>query len=534
MKKSIAMILAIVMMMALVACGGEETPSSTPTPPAPTQSTTDVGDINKEQDVKVDETKTYKKEIRIGTTSIVELDFMIKSDMNTDRVHKLLHNQLIEYDWDELTCKPELAESWEVSEDCKTYTFKLRKGVKFSNGEELTADDVRYTFLERHKEMESTVASGFLNILEDIVCVDDYTVRVTLTRGSADLLHTLVSTSYSIVNREACEADPKNGNLIGTGGWKLDSWAPSEHVTLVCSEDSWVWQANEKTPTEKVVFRFYDEDAARTIALQNNEIDVSCSVSSADVASLQTDDSVKVYTFPAQTLRYIFINMQDGKLTEDVNLRKAVAFAMNYDELYVFATGFQAKSFWGKNQFALFEDFDEPHEYNPEKAKEYLTKGGYPNGGLELDVLATSTSEELAALIQAQLDAVGIKLNIVTVDGAGMTAAIKEGAYDMGLQAISLTTAGGRFSFICNPTSATNRSRYDNAWMREQYDLAAGLADEAKRAEIYKEIQIAFHNDAPYIPLFYTSNTIAFDKNLSGANWVPDTKFDFTFVKCEE
>jgi len=538
MKRSLAMILATIMLVTLVACGGDtSTPGGTSTPgttPAPGGNNTALEDLNKDKDAQVDETKTYKKEITIGYNGkIVELNYHTKSDMATDRVHKMVHNQLVGFDWETVEITPELAESWEISEDSKTYTFHLRKGVKFSNGEELTADDVRYTFLERYQEVGGTTATAAIDSLEDIMVQDDYTVIFKLKASNADLLYRLQMCYATICNREACKADPENGHMIGTGGWILESWSPNEHVTLVRNDSSWIWEETGITPTEKVVFRTMMEDAPRVVALQNKEIDVSTFVNVADVPALQKDDSIAVHTYQGQNLTYAFINMRNGKLSNDVNLRKAIAFAINYDDLCDFSNGDKAESFWGRSQYGYFEDFEEPHTYDLEKAKAYMAKSTAPNG-LEISLVTPVSMDDYAALIQANLEQIGIKVNVNTVDGAALTSIVKEGSFDIGLQSISLRVEGDRFAFICDPESNTNRAHYGNDEMAAQYAQARSISDDAQRKEIYKQIQITFHDDVPYIALYYPNSALAFNKNVKGVIWEPDSKFDFSHIMCEE
>ena len=162
-----------------------------------------------------------------------------------------------------------------------------------------------------------------------------------------------------------------------------------------------------------------------------------------------------------------------------------------------------------------------------------MAKSKSPNG-IEIDMITLAVYEATSALIQAQLQQIGVKVNISTVDSAGMSAAVKEGSFDMGIQGISLRCEGDRFAFICDPTNSTNRAKYGNDEMAAQYAKARSITDDAQRKEIYKQIQITFHNDAPYIAMYYPNEALAFNKNVKGVIWEPDSKFDFSHIMCEE
>lgn len=531
MKRSLALILAIVITMALVACGGTPTTSSSST--GATSGTTDIKDVNKDQQTQIDETKTYKKELNIPfSTDITQMDTMLSTGAGTDPVYKMMYNHLVAYNWDERTLDPELAESW-TAESVTSYVFNLRKGVKFSNGEELTADDIVFTFVDRPKAVEGTTGTAVWNEIETVEVINDYSVRFKLTKPDADFLYRLYLTPYSVLNRDACEKDAENGHMIGTGGWSVESWTTGEHVTLVRNDDSWVWEETGMNPTEKIVFRYMNEKAARTIALQNGEIAINHQVNDADVATLEADKNVHVATISTETMYYIAFNMQNGKLAKDAKLRQAVAYALNYDEILDFETdglGQRAISMWGSTQYGLFEDFAEKYEYNPEKAKQLMADAGCPDG-FEMLLIGNRASQEL---IQDQLKEVGITVKVEKTNSAAMTAAVKEGTYDALIYSISLQSIGDRFAFIPNVNHSTNRAKYDNPEMMAKFTEALAETDDAKRKEIYKEIQIELHEDLPYLPLWYNAITIGWCDGVSGVNWEADSKFDYTHIRWEE
>lgn len=538
MKRTLALILALVMTMALVACGDSK-PTSSPNSGTSASSTpagdgtTDIKDVNKEQDVKVDETKTYKKELNIPfSTNITQMDTLLLTNAGTDPAYKMMYNHLVAYNWEEKVIEPELAESW-TAESATSYVFNLRKGVKFSNGEELTADDVVFTFIDRPKAVEGTTGTAVWNEIEELEVINDYSVRFKLNKPDADFLYRLYLTPYSVLNRDACQKDAENGHLVGTGGWIVDSWAPGEHVTFVRNDASWVWEESGVNPTEKVVFRFMNEPAARTIALQNGEIAINHKVNDADVATLEADKNVHVATIGVETMYYIAFNMQNGKLANNAKLRQAVAYALNYDEILDLETGGlgeRAISMWGKNQYGLYEDFAEKYEYNPEKAKQLMAEAGCPDG-FEMLLIGNTASQEL---VQDQLKEVGITVTVEKTNSAAIKAAVKDGKFDALLYNISLQPIGDRFALIPNVNHSTNRAKYDNPEMMEKFAAALAENDDAKRKEIYKEIQIEIHEELPYLPLWYDAVTIGWCDGVSGVKWEADSKFDYTNIKWEE
>ena len=166
MKRTLALILAVVMMMALAACGGDK-PTSTPNNPTtstPLQQGT--GDINKDKDTPVttDPAVKYKEHVEIACTGLpTTLDPYQKTNNVHDTTFKLSHNQLIYYNYETAEFEPELAAEWKT-EAADTYWFKLKQGVKFHNGEELTSDDVLWTFVERPKTLDAIGAGTLVKI----------------------------------------------------------------------------------------------------------------------------------------------------------------------------------------------------------------------------------------------------------------------------------------------------------------------------------------------------------------------------------
>ena len=533
MKRALALFLAVLMTMALVACGGTETEQKSDEKQQTTL--TDVSEINKQQEVQTDTSKTYKKALKVALDQeIVQIDPQLKTGNSNDILYFLMYNQLVAFDWDTNTVKPELAESWDA-ESATSYVFHLRKDVTFSNGEPLTADDVVFTFTERPALVSGTTGTGIWNMLEGVDAVDEYTVRFRLNTQDADLPLELFAASMSIFNREACTADPEHGHEIGTAGWTLKDWSANNYVHLVRNDSSWVWKELGETPTEELTLTSMTEGAARGVALQNKEVAATNAVAKADVAALR-DAGVQVMTFPAQTLYYYCYNMKSGVFADNADLRKAVAYAVNYDDIVTAMTdglGRHAYTLWGLNQYGYYDEFAEKNDRDVAKAKEYLTKAGYPNG-IEVTLTCVTAHEKIATLMQAQLKEAGITLNISATDSAGVTAAVKEGSYEMLLYNISLQTLGNRFAFICEEGNATNRANYVDPDMKAKFTAAKGEMDDAKRKALYREIQETVNEVKPYVPIYYATANVGWCEGVTGIIWSADTKADFTSIRWEE
>ena len=529
MKKLLPLFLAMFMIIALAACGENKPDDTTPEP----RTAANLTDFYSQPAETQSPDATFKKEITVSHWQAIDsIDPCLKNGNAAECVYKMIHGQLVNYDWINAVQTPDLAESWEI-EDAAHYVFHLRKGVKFSNGEEMKADDVIYSFVDRPAAVQGTTGTAVWNEIEKVEAVDDYTVRFILKENDADFMNRIYLGYYPILNRKACEADPEKGYYIGTGGWIVEDFKPNDRVIFTRFDDSWVWKENGLNPTEKVTMRFIEEKTTSSIAIQNKEIAASSNVNSADLNALEASGAHTI-TYESESLTYMIFNMANGKFANSTELRKAVAYAINYDEIIEYATdglGSRAYSMWGRNQYGLFEDFDEKYEYNPEKAKELLTKAGYPNG---IDVKLLIKDKNVAPLLQAQLKAVGFNVTVDLKDTAGANAAVKEKDFDLYFNAITLQPIGGRFAFIPDIKHSTNRAFYDNPEMVKQFTAAQSETDDAKRKEIYKQIQIEINDEIPYLALYYGAASNVYCDGVSGILWEPDGKPDYSNIRWVE
>ncbi len=536
MKKFASLLLVLAMVLGMVACGEkpEETKGSS----------------------EADKPKEYKKELTIALEQpVVQFSPAEKSDGNHDKVYGMTFNQLLEWDFEKREFKPELATSVTMP-DAHTVSIKLREDVTFSNGEKMTADDVIYTFSDfaaAIKEKNGTVGSSTLvDQIESIDRLGDYEVKLNLKADNVDFIYYLYLYNYTIVCKKACEANLAEGVKIGTGGWMLDEFVAGETLSFKKFNDSWVWKEEGTTPTEKVSFRYYSEISTRVAALESGEV-VAAKIGSADLKGIDTS-KLEIHEFPAQTLSYALFNFKYGPFAgndeKTKNLRKAVIYCIDMDELNLInheGNAVQAKTMWGNAQYGLWEEYDHPYGQDLAYAKECLSKSSYPNGGFSFKLTVPGAAEggwgRTAVILQSKLkEVLNIDVVIDNTDTAGVTARVKamrEGTateqdkFDMLIYNISLRPDGGRFNFIPSPTSSTNRALYENDDQVAKFKEALTMTDDAARKEIYKQIQLTWHDESVYWPWFYESSGETCLKGVSGIKWRLDTKTEYYAIKME-
>jgi len=535
MKKTISLMMTIAMLFSLVACGTKTAEPSIETV---------VQEISKEtvvvesagaglnEEVKIDEAKEYLKDIILGYgQKYSTLDPQDSSNGVQDTLYMLYLNSLVRYSYDTEELLPELAESWSSNEAADQWTFKLRNDVTFQNGEKFTADDVVFTW---ERGAEGNASSSIADMIDKVVADSDDQVTFFLKKPNMDWLYSMADCKASILSRKAFEEDPENGFTVGTGGWMIDKYELGIDITFKKYEDSWVWK-EVQTPTVTITLRTMTEDSARSIAVQTGEIQVGNTPTVSELTTLAKDPNVDYTLLTAETIYYLGFNCESEKFSDE-NFRNAVAYAINSQEILDFVyegQGDLCKSFWGPTQYGLYTDYEQPMEYNLDLAKEFLAKSPYPNG-TEITITAASDNfSKIAEVVQSQLSEIGITCEVVKTDTPGLKQLIADNALEVLVYNKTCGPQGDQFRTILTYGNGTNRCNYKSDRVMELLDLALAEKDDAKRKDMYKEIQEITHKEMPYAPLFYGVTSMLYDAGLSGVIWQPNTKHDYTYVVCE-
>lgn len=312
------------------------------------------------------------------------------------------------------TFRPGLATDWQVSDDGLEWTFTLRDGVTFHDGEPLTAEAVKAS-IERTIDL-GTGASFIWSPVDSVEAVDDMTVKFTLSRPAP--LDRIVSSTYAawVMSPSAAEQDGEwfeEPNEAGTGPWKLESYTPDQEVVLTRNED--YWGGWDDAQFDKVVVSIVPEQVVQAQMLEGGEVDMALSLPPERIDSFRSNPDFEVHE-DASFFNYVgFLNTQKPPL-DDPKVRQAIAYATPYEDIITVATNDLGQQARGPVPHGLWPYSDDvaQYEYDLDKAKQLLEEAGYADGfDLVLTHAAENTQEEsFAPLLKDSLSQIGINVEV--------------------------------------------------------------------------------------------------------------------------
>jgi len=444
---------------------------------------------------------------------VKSLDPHASNDNPSSRVRVQIYDRLVQLD-DNGVPQPMLAESWERPDD-KTIIFHLRKGVKFHNGDEMKASDVKFS-LER--ALASPEVSHILAGINGVEVIDDYTVKVTTEKPMAAILNNLSHITIAILSERATkEAGDKFGqNPVGSGPYKFVSWQSGDRVTLEAFPEYWQGEA----PVKNVVYRNIVEETNRTIGLETGELDVVYDILGMDKVKLREDERFTFIEEPQLALTYLGFNLKKEPYNNP-KVREAISYAIDQkpiiDTVFLGAAE-PANSILGKNIFAYYDV--EKFTQNIEKAKALMAEAGYPDGfKAKIWVNDNPVRRDTAVILQDQLKQIGIDLAIETVEWGAFLDGTARGDHEMYLLGWGTVTRDpdyGMYELISTSTmgAAGNRSFYSNPTVDKLLEEGKTELDPEKRKAIYKEIQEIIRKDIPMYMIIYPLQNVVTQKNI--------------------
>lgn len=437
--------------------------------------------------------------------------------------------------------EPGVADSWEISDDSLTYTFHLRDGIKFSNGEAVTPEDCVYS-INRSKNMEGSPWAGMLSVIKDIKADGDDKVVITVSQPSPSLLSLLAMFPCSIMPKAYCEEAGDEGIAnapVGTGPFVLESW--EKNNKMIFKKNEYYWQ--EGLPKiDEFDMNVVSDDNTRMMQLKSGQIDMADAPLS-QLNELKNTSGITVDEFPSTSVDYIILNCQNEKL-KDVRVRQALELATDKEAII------KAVSYGFGTPADSFISPSAPH-YNTnlpkvtrdvEKAKALMKEAGYENGmDLTVQIGSGSTgSLQQATLLKQQWAEIGVNLNIEQIDSA--TASANWSALNYEVYFSYLTSDMTDTSELAELWCVYDSSQcWGSGWngdkqkeAEEYVKKASTEMDENKRAEYYGKMQEIVAEEVPNIPLYNSSFYIAHSDKISNLVQTPLGNYRFeTLTKSE-
>ncbi len=405
--------------------------------------------------------------------------------------------------------EPLLAESWTNTPDLKTWTFKLKTGVKFSDGVPFTSATVKSAF-ERYASDASTNKrkADFTNIAR-IDTPDAQTVIITLKEPNGIWLFNLGENTSVITAAESAATNATKP--VGTGPFKFDSWVKGSSVTLVKSP---AYRNAGSIKLNKVVFKFISDPAAATASLLAGDIDVFPRFPAPEsVGQFQVDKRFTVMTGSTEGETILTINNK-RKPFDDVRVRRAISHAIDRSAIVagaMYGFGIPIGSHFPPHNPA-YVDLTNVYPYDPAKAKALLAEAGQSNLTVSLKLPPPPYARRGGEIVAAELTAIGIKVNIENIDFAQwLDVVFKNHNFDLTI--ISHVEPNDIRSIFTDPTYYIG---YDSAEFRGIIAKAVGTADVKEQTRWLQAAQRKLADDAAVGWLFELANIMVYKKGLAG------------------
>jgi ABC-type transport system substrate-binding protein len=465
-------------------------------------------------------------------SSPANLDPRVGIDAQSERIDGLIFDDLLGRDA-HLNVKPALAESWEIR-DPLTYIFHLRHGVIFQDGRPLTSRDVKWTFDSLLQGKVQSTKLGVYKFIDHIDAPDDYTVVFHLNQPFSALLWNLSDGAIGIVPYGSSGKE-MSAHPIGSGPFRFVSAQLDRDVVLERNGHYW----GQEPKIQRIRFAVVPDDTTRALELRKGSADVESNALTFDtVVALKKDPSLQVLRAPGTIQQYFAFNLRDPIL-RNVHVRQAIAYAIDRRPMIQYLWRDYARpasSLLPPESWAYDGDVT-AYNYDPARAQQLLDEAGYPAiNGVRFHLTMKCSTEEttrlMAAVLQQQLRAVGIALDIRTFEFATFYSDVTRGEF----QFYSLRWVGGNedpdiFRYVFDssqfPPVGANRGYYSNPQVDALIAQARAETDQDKRKQIYDQIQQILAEQVPYINLWYFDNVVVASKRVRNIILDPSGSYDF-------
>lgn len=504
-KRMTSLLLALVLALGLTACGGGSESGQEGS-----------GELSSKDSINI--------HLSGEPNTLLSMD---ASDANSDLVATQIAEPLIRYT-PEGELVPAVATNWEYANEEKTeIIFTLREGIKFNNGDPVTAEDVVFSL---EYCINSSFCSNINGAMDYAEKVDDSHVKLVLKYAFAPIIYCFSNRQCSIISKSAYEADPEGFGRapVTTGPYKVTDWQAGDHITLDYNEYWWGEEPAIKHATYKIIV----DSTSAVVALQAGNLDYVLP-GTADRDILMNDSNVSWYeTAQSGTWQIVFCNFG---LFADENLRKAVAYCVDRNDFVqgcLNGTGEELNMIYSKTAFGFDESF-QGIQQDYEKAKEYLAAAGYPDGfEFTAYVQESGTYYKMAEVLQGELNNIGVTMHIEPMERGAYMDFWQSNAHDFCLtffgNGCAYPDADLWYTFFHSSLIGGSRNRQEiNDPVVDEY-LEAGRfeTDEETRKQIYWDLCDYWVNEKTYsVPVMSSLSCIACNSKLQGPHAHADKQY---------
>ena len=495
---------------------------------------------------------------------IITMDPGEAFELSTAEMTSNTYSLLVRLDMaDTSKVKGDLAESWTVSDDGLTYTFKLKPGMKFASGNPITAEDVAWSF-ERAVKLDKSPAFIITqfgitgdNVTEKAKATDENTFTFTVDKPYAPsfVLNCLTATVASVVDKKLVldhvkpvtpSADYKYDNdfgnewlktgYAGSGAFKLREWRANEVVVLERNDNYY----GEKAKLARVIYRFMKESSAQRLALEAGDIDIARNLEPGDLDAVAKNADLASESAPKGTVYFISLNSKNENLKKP-EVQEAFKYLVDYDAIgstLIKGIGEIHQTFLPKGQLGALDE--NPYKLDVAKAKELLAKAGLKDGfSVTMDVRNTQPVTGIAESMQQSLAQAGVKMEIIPGDGKQTLTKFRARTHDMYIGQWGsdyFDPNSNADTFTTNPDNSdagtVKTLAWRNTWEAPELDKETKAAllerDGAKRAAMYEDIQKKFLANSPFVIIFQQIEVAGARKSLKDFKLGPS--FDTNYV----
>ena len=447
----------------------------------------------------------------------------------------------------------DLAKTWSVSADGKTYSFELKPGVKFASGNPLTADDVVFS-LQRGVLLDKSPAFilgqfglNKANVKEKIKQTGPLTLtfETDKTYAPSFVYNCLTANVASILDKKLVLANEVNGDLgyawlktryAGSGPLKLREWRANEIIALERNDN----YHGEKAKLARVIYRHVKEAATQRLLLEKGDVDIARNLSPEDLAALGSNKSIKTTSTPKGTVYYIGLNQKNANLAKP-EVREALKWLVDYSAIgdtLIKNIGMVHQNFIPAGLLGASKEL--PYKLDVDKAKALLAKAGLPNGfKLTIDMRTVQPVQGITEAFQQTAKRAGVEIEILPGDGKQTLTKYRARTHDMyiGQWGADYWDPHSNATFVQNPDNAddakTKPLAWRNAWatpeLTKKADAAVLERDAGKRKAMYEEMQADFRKNSPFIMLYQQLEVAALRAEVNGLKIGPTSDATYMF-----